>query len=159
MGEPAPGRRRGSSLGARFPGDQSHRPLDIIRHDTKLANRAPHLRKKHIPGTDTIDDLDNVGFAYHHEGPYDATLLSRNLSGPNSPIAAVQSTNAEALKATPRENIEDSLKKHRPLDGVALVPPGMTDLSGNRLEYEEGTDLMIENGGNYKRWPGVVCST
>ncbi|KAI9850247.1 MAG: hypothetical protein M1838_005973 [Thelocarpon superellum] len=148
------GRRRGSSLTARFPGDQSHRPLDILKHDAKLAQRAPHLRKKHLPGPDTIDGLDTTGFAYHHEGPYDATLLARNTSGPISPVAAVRGTNEKALRATPREKIQDSLQRHRPLDGVAVVPPGMTDLSGQRMDYEEGADLMIEAG--YKRWPGVT---
>ena len=33
----------------------------------------------------------------------------------------------------------------------------MTDSMGRKYEYEEGADMMIENGGNYKRWPGVVC--
>lgn len=28
---------------------------------------------------------------------------------------------------------------------------------GRSYDYEEGADMMIENGGNYKRWPGVVC--
>jgi hypothetical protein len=41
---------RGGSLISRFPGDQSHRPLDMLKHDAKLANRAPHLRKKHLLG-------------------------------------------------------------------------------------------------------------
>ena len=75
----------------------------------------------------------------------------------SSPIEAVRFTNEEALKATAPERIQDSLKKHRPLDGVAIVPPGMEDMYGRTYNYEEGTDMMIENGGNYKRWPGVVC--
>ena len=148
--------RRTSSLSARYPGDRSHRPLDIIRRDTKLANRAPHLRKTHIPGPDTIDSLDNTGFSYHHGGPYDATLLARNLSPQISPVAAVHNTNAEALRATPQEVIKDSLNRHRPLDGVAVIPPGERDISGRAMEYEEGTDMMIADGGNYKRWPGVT---
>ncbi|KAI9680087.1 MAG: hypothetical protein M1817_005103 [Caeruleum heppii] len=151
----AHGRRRGSSLSSRFPGDKSHQPLDLIRRDTKRANRAPHLNKRHLPGPDTIDSLDNVGAAYHHEGPYDATLMSRNKSPLSSPVAAVSGSNAETLKATPREKIDDSLRRHRPLDGTAVVPPGMRDLSGRQMQYEEGTDMMIEDGGNYKRWPGV----
>lgn len=153
-------RRRGSSLTQRFPGDQSHRPLDMIKRDAKLANRHPHLRKKHIVGSDTIDRMDTIG-GFHHDGPYDATLLARNISNVNSPVEAVRTTNAEALRATPHEMIQDSVQKHRPLDGVAMVPPGMEDRYGNVYHYEEGTDMMIENspeGGAYKRWPGVVRS-
>lgn len=149
------GRRRGSSLTSRFPGDQSHHPLDMLKQDAKLAHRAPHLRKRHLPGPDTIDSLDTIGGAYHHEGPFDATLLARN-THPFSPVQAVSASNMEALKATPHEKIKDSLERHRPLDGVAVVPPGMSDRSGRIYNYEEGADLMIEDGGNYKRWPGVV---
>ncbi len=121
-----------------------------------MADRAPHLRKQYIVGPDSIDHLDTVGGAYHHEGPFDATLLAKNLSSKTSPVEAVRRTNLEALKATPREMIQDSIERHRPLDGVAMIPPGMTDEHGRIYHYEEGTDMMIENGGNYKRWPGVV---
>ncbi|KAI9811349.1 MAG: hypothetical protein M1827_005509 [Pycnora praestabilis] len=152
------GRRRGSSLTSRFPGDHSHRPLDMIRHESNRANRSPHLRKKHIPGADTIDSLDQaLGGAYHHEGPYDATLLARNTSFISSPVQAVMSTNEEALKATPQEKIKDSIDKHRPLEGVAAVPPGMEEaLSGRTYNYEEGENMMIADGGDYKRWPNVT---
>ncbi|TVY38752.1 hypothetical protein LSUB1_G002664 [Lachnellula subtilissima] len=152
------GRRRGSSLGERFPGDMSHRPLDQLRKETKAAHRSPHLRKKHIPGTDTIDGLDRIGGTYHHEGPYDATLLSRNTSYNSSPVAAVAASNAEALRATPRENIKDSLDKHVPLQGTAVIPPGMAGLDGKVMNYNEGADLMREPdaaGGAYKRWADV----
>lgn len=147
---------RNSLLSSRFDGDRSHRPLDIIKRDVLLANRAPHLRKKHHVGADSIDNLDTVGGAYHHEGPFDATLLAKNLSYKSSPVEAVRRTNLEALKATPREMIRDSVERHRPLDGVARLPPGMADENGRVYRYREGTDLMIEDGGNYKRWPGVV---
>ena len=149
-------RDRGNSLSSRFSGDQSHRPLEIIKKETKLANRAPHLRKTHIVGPDSIDSLDTVGGKYHHDGPFDATLLARNVTFKNSPVEAVSSSTEETLKATPREKVVDSIEKHRPLDGVAEVPSGMTDRLGRKFNYEEGTDMMIENGGNYKRWPGVV---
>ena len=124
-----------------------------------MANRHPHLRKKHIVGADAIDRMDTVG-GFHHDGPYEATLLGRNMSYTNSPVEAVSTTNEEALRATPREMIKDSVEKHRPLDGVAMVPPGMEDRYGNVYHYQEGTDMMVENspeGGAYKRWPGVVC--
>ncbi|KAK3177190.1 hypothetical protein OEA41_008519 [Lepraria neglecta] len=151
--------RRTSSLNQRYPDDQSNRPLDMIKQGARQANRAPHLRKKHQVGPDSIDRLDNLTGAYHHEGPYDATLLARNTSYTNSPIEAVSASNEEALKATPREMINDSVEKHRPLDGTAMVPPGMADRYGNVYSYKEGTDMMIENnpeGGAYKRWPGVT---
>ncbi|KAI9806917.1 MAG: hypothetical protein M1833_002575 [Piccolia ochrophora] len=148
-------RRRGSSLSSRFPGDQSHQPLEIIRRESKRAHRSPHLKKKHLPGPDTIDQLDKVGGTYHHGGPYDAALLVRNTSFESSPLEAVRGTNKEALRATPKANIKDSLDSHRPLDGVAIVPPGMHDYSGELMDYKEGPNMMIENGGNYKRWPGL----
>lgn len=138
----------------------SHRPLDQIRKDVKAANRAPHLRKKHIPGVDIIDSLDlTIGGPYHHGGPYDATLMSRNLDQKSSPLEAVRHSNAEALKATPREHIRDALDKHVPLQGVAVIPPGMCGMDGRVMEYEEGADLMREpeaGGGAYKRWADVV---
>jgi len=154
------GRRRGSSLGERFPGDISHRPLAQLRKEAKAADRSPHLKKTHIPGADTIDTLDISVFGgfYHHEGPYDATLLSRNLNPKDSPVEAVKSTNAEALRATPRENVIDSLEKHVPLQGIAVIPPGMPGVDGRLMQYEEGADLMRESdapGGAYKRWPDV----
>ncbi|OCK77079.1 hypothetical protein K432DRAFT_384965 [Lepidopterella palustris CBS 459.81] len=146
---------RNNSLRERYPGDISHRPLDIIRKDTKLAHRSPHLRREHYPGPDTIDRLDATGSRYHHEGPYDAALLARNTSFESSPIAAIASSNEEALRATPRENIIDAVQRHRPLEGVASVPPGVPDKFGRVLEYEEGADLQREEGGDYRRWPGV----
>lgn len=155
-------RRRTSSLSQRFQGDQTHQPLDMLRNDAKKAQRSPHLRKKHHVGADSIDSLDTISNGYHHEGPYDATLLAKNLSSFNSPVQAVSDSNREALRATPRENIQDSIEKHRPLDGVAMIPPGSTDRFGRRYDYQEGTDMMIEGnpeGGAYKRWPGVVSAS
>jgi len=100
--------------------------------------------------------LDAIGAKYHHEGPYDAALLSRNTDYKSSPVEAVRGTNEEAIKATPPEKIQDSLKRHIPLDGTAIVPPGERDQLGRGYDYEEGTDMMRENGGNYRRWPGMV---
>ena len=149
------GRTRGASLTSRFPGDESHRPLDILKREKKIADRAPHLRKKHFVGSDSIDQLDSVGGKYHHDGPFDATLLARNTSFLTSPVEAVSGTNEEALRATPREKVVDSIERHRPLDGVAITPPGIADSTGRTLHYQEGADLMIEEG-NFRRWPGVV---
>jgi hypothetical protein len=114
-----------------------------------------------MPGADIIDSLDRslIGGLYHHEGPYDATLLARNTSFQNSPVAAVKDSNEEALKATPRERVQDSLEKHVPLHGTAAIPSGHRDLAGRLMEYEEGSDMMREPGmigGEYKRWPGMV---
>lgn len=161
MGESSAGRRRGSSLNQRYPGDTSNQPLNMLRKDSKKAYRSPHLNKRHIPGADTIDRLDPTPnkLPYHHEGPYDAALLARNTSYKSSPIAALEDSNREALKATPAENIKDALDKHRPLDGVATVPPGQRDQLGRVYHYEEGTDMMREanpEGGAYKQWPGEV---
>lgn len=158
-----PSRRRGSSLKERYPGDKSGEPLNIIRRDSLKAHRSPHLRKKNFPGADSIDRLDPAigGRSYHHEGPYDAALLSRNRDPRHAPVAAVEQTNREALKATPRENIKDAVERHRPLDGVAVVPPGEQDKFGRTYNYEEGADLMREattTDAGYKRWPGRVCT-
>ena len=129
----------------------------MIRRDSKKAHRSPHLRKKQHIGVDSIDQLDSVGPSlYHHSSAYDAASLARNRNPRDGPVWAVSGTNREALRATPREKVMDSLKGHRPLDGVAMTPPGLPDSNGKVLNYQEGTDMMIEQGGNYKRWPGVV---
>ncbi|KAI0598988.1 hypothetical protein F4775DRAFT_135471 [Biscogniauxia sp. FL1348] len=138
----------------------STRPLEQIRRDTKAANRAPHLRKKNFVGADPIDVLDNVGIggAYHHGGPYDATLAQRNRDARYAPVAAVKESNMEALRATPQEYVQDSLRKHVPLQGTATIPPGMKDYAGRRMNYKEGADLMREPdapGGPYKRYEHI----
>ncbi|KAI1353395.1 hypothetical protein F5Y01DRAFT_312887 [Xylaria sp. FL0043] len=134
------------------------RPLEQIKRETKLANRSPHLRKHAQPRPDQIDSLDNIGGIYHHDGPYDATLASRNRDARYAPLAAVQEGNREALKATPAVNVVDAVTRHVPLQGTASVPPGETDFTGNVMEYEEGADLMRESdapGGAYKRYEHV----
>ena len=153
--------RRGSSLKERYPGDKSHQPLDVIRRDSRKAYRSPHLSKRSIPGADSIDKLDPAvgGIAYHHEGPYDAALLSRNRNPKHAPLGAVKDSNAEALKATPQENIKDALERHKPLDGTAIVPPGEPDRLGRVYNYREGADMMHESSSDdpgYKRWAGKV---
>ena len=151
--------RRTSSLSERFPGDKSHRPLDQLAKEKYIADRSRHATRKHLIRPDTIDNLDLTGGggAYHHGGPYDATLFARNNTS-NSPVAALADSNAEALKATPKEKIIDSVRGHRPLDGVAAYAPGNTDRYGNIYDYKEGENMMIDGGpegGAYKRWPGV----
>ncbi|KAI9689670.1 MAG: hypothetical protein M1820_010099 [Bogoriella megaspora] len=152
------GRRRGSSLKERYPGDNTNQPLNIIRRESRRAHRSPHLQKRHMPGADTIDRLDVIGAPYHHEGPYDAALLARNTSNDSSPLAAVSDSIKETLKATPPENINNSIQTHRPLDGTAVVPPGQEDRFGRRFSYKEDGNLMVDNGppgGAYRQWPGV----
>ncbi|KAE9580817.1 hypothetical protein CGCF415_v005875 [Colletotrichum fructicola] len=153
------GLRRSGSLNQRYNGDMSHRPLDMLKKEHRAADRAPHLRtRKNGPMTDTIDGLDTIGGVYHHGGPYDATLASRNRNKQYAPVEAVKESNEEALRATPREYIQDSLTKHVPLQGTGTVPVGSSDMRGNVMNYEEGADLMREpdaQGGAYKRWDGI----
>lgn len=150
-------RRRGSSLNAKHPGDMSHRPLDTLTAEKHRADRSRHATRKHHIQPDTIDALDDVaGAAYHHSGPYDATLFARNNSS-TGPLGALVDSNAETLRATPHDKIVDSVRGHRPLDGVAAFAPGETDRDGNRYEYSE-SNMMLDSdapGGAYKRWPGV----
>lgn len=152
--------RRTSSLRKRYPGDNTDHPLAMLEHDNQAAMRSPHLKRHHIPRPDTVDQLDDAAFGqYHHEGPYDAALFVRNTSYRNSPVAATGGMTQEALKATPKDKIKDSLNDHRPLDGTSIVPPGMQDQFGDVYNYEEGADLMrdpMAEGGPYRRMPGVT---
>lgn len=133
------------------------------RYDQANAHRKSHShhnrRRRHSNRVqpDSIDKLDNLsGVLYHHEGPYDAASSCRNRSSKHSPVEALKSSNEEILRATPHENIVDSLTKHRPLDGVAFYPPGTTDWTGRRYDYKEGHNMMTEDRGNFRRWPGMV---
>ncbi|KAK4032625.1 hypothetical protein C8A01DRAFT_50614 [Parachaetomium inaequale] len=155
--------RRSGSLRERYPGDMSHRPLAMLTRQHRAADRAPHLHNhRRQQPSDTIDTLDVTGpvpgATYHHGGPFDATLKERNTNKKYAPVEAVKDTNMEALKATPAEFVQDSLVKHVPLQGTAVVPPGMQDMAGRTMHYEEGADLMREEdaaGGAYKRWDHI----
>lgn len=145
---------------SRLSGDMSDRPLDKIRAEARAADRR-HRQRKRATYTDGIDRLDTIGGSYHHGGPFDAALPCRNRIKRYSPLAAVQESNMEAIRATPRENLVDSLSQNVPLQGTATVAPGATDLSGNVMDYVEGPDLMREDdapGGAYKRWSGIVST-
>ncbi|CAI6090446.1 unnamed protein product [Clonostachys chloroleuca] len=132
------------------------RTLDTIKKEHKTAHRRHRSRPSQ---TDIIDSLDTVGGAYHHSGPFDAASASMNTHKKYSPLEAVRDSNMEALKATPPEYIKDSLERNLPLQGTATIPSGYTDLSGNVMQYEEGTDMMRDptaGGGAYKRWDGIT---
>lgn len=93
------------------------RPLEQIKRETKAADRSPHLRRSAQAKPDQIDLLDDVapvGGAYHHGGPYDATLASRNRDVRHAPLAAVAESNQQALKATPAANIVDAVTRRVP---------------------------------------------
>ena len=159
--EDDPGRRRrGTSLTERYAGDDSHRPLDIIRKQSMRAHRSPHLRKDRHHGLDSIDKLGDVGDGFHHEGPYDVVSLARNAKSRGAPVSALTDTNGEALRATPQGNISDSVEHHRPLDGVAQIPPGVPDrLTGKVYDYREGPDMQRDEDRNHlNHWPGLVIS-
>ncbi|KAL2390828.1 hypothetical protein RJ035_000843 [Blastomyces gilchristii] len=117
----------------------------------------PRHNSTYVP-PDVIDYLDNITpFHYHHEGPYDAASPYRNRSCHSyNPIDALKSSNEEALKATPPGKIADCIWHARPLDGVAFYPPGSTDPEGNTYDYEEGWNMMTEDSGDFRRWPGMV---
>lgn len=127
------------------------------------SERKPPRQKKYVP--DTIDRLDGSFGSnhYHHQGPYEAALRSYNKYSKYAPLAATEEGNKAAWAATPREAQIDALKKGRPLDNVAVIPPGETGLDGEVMQYKEGTDMLRDpeaGGGAYKRWPGLVsfCS-
>lgn len=159
-----------------FSGHLEHQPVqpkwgrritDQGYYEDECPRRRPRPRSDPVPrayshhsglvNPDIIDQLDSAGIGlYHHEGPYDAVYAERNRTSKASPIEALRESNAEALKATPRERIVDSVENNRPLDGTAYYPPGQTDQVGHRYDYEEGANMMNDYG-NFVRFPGLVC--
>ncbi|PGH16376.1 hypothetical protein AJ80_05226 [Polytolypa hystricis UAMH7299] len=129
---------------------------NMSRHEGKQSHRSRRSRRSTQIQPDVIDRLDTTpGGYYHHEGPFDAASREKNMSKKRSPLYAVRGSTAEALKATPREKIVDSIQKQRPIDGVAFYPPGTTDRNGHTYDYEEGYNMMTEDRGNFRRWPGM----
>ncbi|KAK2758695.1 hypothetical protein FQN54_003385 [Arachnomyces sp. PD_36] len=150
--------RRTTSL----PGSSSSQSRQ--QYGTRTAESKPsdrhrssrHRKRQSVVGPDMIDRLDNVaGFSYHHEGPYDATYRAKNISRRQGPVYALKHSTEEALKATPRDKIIDSLEGKRPLDGVAFFPPGTTDRDGQRYDYKEEYGMTNEDPGDYKPWPST----
>ena len=123
-----------------------HNPYLASSSPSSSANRPSRRRTSHIPGPDPVDRLGAIGSAYHHDGPFEATLLARQIPG-RAPVDAVRDSNAAALAATPLASIRDCLDSHYPLRGVAMYPPGVGG-TGNYDEY----DVMVRDGA-YRRWP------
>ncbi|PGH12749.1 hypothetical protein AJ79_04110 [Helicocarpus griseus UAMH5409] len=138
------------------PRSHSHH-LPRTRTRTHSYSHRPR-RSAHVP-TDPIDLLDNISpYHYHHEGPFDAAHRAKNAAPKHSnrnPIDTLQTSNEEALKATPPWKVADCIWRQRPLDGVAFYPPGTTDPEGNRYEYEEGWNMLAEETGRFRRVPGM----
>lgn len=139
------------------PVEPRRKPSHSISIPQRRRTRQAYSRHSQLVNPDIIDELDNVTpYSYHHEGPYDAVYPERNCISKRSPVEAVKDSNEAALRATPHHKIVDSLKSHRPLDGTAFYPPGVTDREGHTYDYEEGSNFMNEYG-NFMRLPGKVC--
>ena len=132
---------------AHHKGHRSRPSADLAAHD-KLVRKSSRARKQ-IP-RDSIDKLDDILGSYHHEGPFDATLASRQIPG-RAPVEAVKLGNSLALAATPNAYVQKSLSAHEPLDGTGMVPSGRT-LAGQNFNYDEED---VERQGGMGRWPDV----
>ncbi|PWW73341.1 hypothetical protein C7212DRAFT_218071 [Tuber magnatum] len=76
-------------------------------------------------------------------------------AGIRPPVEALRESNAAALAATPMANILDSLEKHKPLQGTAMVAPRTRLPNGEFIGDYEEYDMMRQGpGGNYRRYPG-----
>ena len=152
--------RRASSLPGPSSSDQHWQRHGTQKLEEKSSSRhrsSHHKRRKSRVGPDMIDRLDNIGgISYHHDGPYDATYRANNLSTRHGPVYALKHSNEEALRATPRDMVIDSIKGRRPLDGVAFFPPGTTDRDGQKYDYKEEYGMTTEDPGDYKPWPSTV---
>lgn len=111
----------------------STRPSQDLANHEKLVRKSSRARKQ-IP-RDSIDNLDDILGSYHHEGPFDATLASRQIPG-RAPVEATRIGNAMALAATPKEFVQRSLERHEPLDGISSHASGSV-VDGKRLHYDE----------------------
>lgn len=132
-------------------------PPEALLRSRSQRHHHSHTRQRSRVTPDVIDQLDNVSdMYYHHEGPYDAVYPERNICRDSSPLEAVKDSNEEALRATPLHKIIDSVTHHRPLDGVAFYPPGMTDPEGQTYNYAESSNVMSVTEGNFQRTPGMV---
>lgn len=132
------------------------RKTQAHRHGRGSGGCRSHYRKNRV-NPDIIDQLDSAStLQYHHEGPYDAVYPERNVYSQRSPLEAVKDSNEEALRATPMYKIMDSVYRHRPLDGVAYYPSGMTDPEGQTYSYTEGDNMMTKSHGLFPKPFGEV---
>jgi hypothetical protein len=102
---------------------------------------------------DVIDLMDDTTLLRHHSGPFDAVTKSAYLSKDKSPLAALEKSTEQILKATPEISIRDSLNQHVPLQNIAVVAPGQTipgGLPDEVLDYKE--ENLI---GDVGRWDGI----
>ena len=115
----------------------------------------PSHNSRELP-LDIIDRMDESvprSLLHHHSGPFDPVTRSAYLPPNRSPLAALQHSTEEALKATPIVSIRDSLNKHVPLQNTAVVSPGEPvpgGLPNEVLSYEE--ENLI---GDVGRWEGI----
>jgi len=159
-----------SSVASSLAGHLPHELVDSVQfegrkghlHRASTGDYHSHNHHRHTSSRrsrvrpDIIDRLDDVSeLQYHHEGPYDAVCAERNSYIQSSPLAALRDSNAEILKATPPYKIDDCLRRHHPLDGVAFYSPGITDPEGNTYHYFEGSNMMTELDTNFVRDPGM----
>jgi len=128
--------------------------------ETAASPSKPHHHHKsrpsnHLPPDiiDLMDDSVPPSLLRHHSGPFDPVTRSAYLPPTESPLAALEHSTEEVLKATPESSIRDSLNKHVPLQNTAVVPPGEPlpgGLTEERLDYEE--ENLI---GDVGRWEGI----
>lgn len=149
------GHRRSSSSRGPAGGSPSHqkghqpRPSQELAAHEKLVRKDSRARRT-IP-RDPIDKLDDILGSYHHEGPFDATLASRQIPG-RAPVEATKIGNSLALAATPNDYVQRALERHEPLDGTSSHASGTT-VEGQRFLYEE--EDVERQGGALGRWPEV----
>lgn len=149
---PPHGRSRSHDSSSTFPIRDRERSSRSSRTDrTSPADPSvprTHRRKiSRIPAPDPIDVLGSVlDTPYHHDGPFEATLLARQVPG-RAPVDALKWSNAQTIIATPAASWRDCFDSHYPLSGVAAYPPG----KGGLGEYEE-YDIQQRDGdlGRYK---------
>jgi hypothetical protein len=132
------------------------------RSDSKVGGNSTsfHPRRNSKPRKtlppDVIDLMDNTippSLTRHHSGPFDAVTKSAYLPKDKSPLAALQYSTEQVLKATPEISIRDSVNQHVPLQNTAVSAPGQpvpAGLPGEVLMYEE--ENLI---GNVRQWDGI----
>ncbi|KAK9381487.1 uncharacterized protein V2V93DRAFT_369350 [Kockiozyma suomiensis] len=154
-----------------FSSASSPPAYDSIIYDRQsLASKSPtscsrgHRKSKsrQLASLDYIDSMDDSMLGnFHHEGPFDATMMYRNSGVKYPPVKAVRQTNIATLNATAPGSIADAIENHIPLDGIAVVPPGSPGRPDG-LDYEEE---VISELDSFQQpmltgtWPGAEFAT